>query len=120
VRKRLKRVGEILHPSPIAPNIIIAKVTEYLEPGTIVYDENLEKIGVIIEIFGSVNAPYARIKVEDGKNDRKKFMNKQLFIITGEKARVSWRKMPGYRSSKKKRPKKPRGEANVQESGRNK
>jgi len=100
VRRRIKKVGNILHPSPIAPNIVIAKVSEYLDPGVVVYDDDLKRIGTVIEVFGPVNSPYARIRI-DKEIKRDELTGKRLFVITGEKKRVIWKKMPGYKRLKK-------------------
>ena len=97
-RKKIKKIGVALHLSPIAPNVLIAKVNDYLDPGLIVYNDDLEPIGTIIEIFGPTNAPYARIKVE--KKDFHLDEHSPLFIIMGEKKKVIWRKMPGYKRIK--------------------
>ena len=94
-------MGTILHHSPIAPNIVIAKIHSFLEEGTIVYDESANKIGVILETFGSVISPYARIKLD--KADSKIQENSEIFIMEREKKPVSWRKKPKRRKKSRKR-----------------
>ena len=94
MKRKLKKIGKILHYSPIAPNILIIKTREYLSPGTVVFDSNLREIGVVIETFGPVESPYARVKVNSNDNQTKYTPNDDVFVITGEKARVKWRKMP--------------------------
>ena len=93
-RRKLKKVGKVLHKSKMAPNIIIAKIKDYLKPGIVVYNMELERIGVVIETFGPVKSPYARIKLDENiepKNDE------PIFIITGEVEKVRWKKMPKKR-----------------------
>jgi len=90
-RGRVRKVGRILHRSPIAPNIWIAKVNDYIEEGTIIYDQSGEKIGVAIETFGPTNSPYLRIKTE--KSDRNiKLEEGDIFIIENMKEKIEWRK----------------------------
>lgn len=89
-RRKIVKIGKILHKSPIAKNIAIGDVKQYIEEGTIVYDKNAEKLGVILEIFGPVTDPYVRIKLE--KDDFEK--GSDIFIIEGEKKKITWRKKP--------------------------
>ena len=63
-RGRIIKIGKILHKSPIAPNILIAKVSSYIEEGTVIYDSEGNKIGIAIETFGPTQSPYLRIKSE--------------------------------------------------------
>jgi len=78
----------------MAPNVIIAKVNEYLNPGIVTYNIELQRIGVVIETFGPVRSPYARIKLDGNiePND-----GESIFIITGEVEKVRWKKMPKKR-----------------------
>ena len=101
MKKKLKKLGKILHPSVMAPNIVIAKINEFVEPGTIIYDEGFEKIGTIVEVFGPVSSPYARIKVNMPPDEREKLRDKPVLIIVGDKTKVRWRKMPGYKRMKR-------------------
>lgn len=97
LRRKLKKIGKVLHPSPIAPNILIIRVSEYLPAGTIIYDSKLREIGTVIETFGPVEFPYARIKIIPNFDKNKYEFNDAVFIISGEKTRVKWRKMPKRR-----------------------
>ncbi len=99
MRRKLRKVGKILHVSKMAPNILIAKVSEYLHPGLVIYNDKLEQIGVVIETFGPVASPFARIKMSNTKAEIKS--DTPIFIITGEKTKVFWRKMPGYKRRKR-------------------
>jgi len=90
--RKLKKVGTALHISPIAPNILIAKTYEYLDPGVVIYNSDLKVIGVVIETFGPVKSPYARIKLDNVKQPVTS--GEKLFILLGERKRVTWRKMP--------------------------
>lgn len=98
-RRKLKKAGEALHISPIAPNILIAKVNSYLEPGSIIYNSNLERVGVVIETFGPVKSPYARIKLD--KEPSHFHAHTSLFTIVGDRKKIIWRKMPGYKKRKR-------------------
>ncbi len=66
-RGALTKFGKALHFSQVTGNII-AKVKEPTEPGSIVVDEKLRKIGTVIEVFGPVASPYAAIKPFDKAN----------------------------------------------------
>ena len=101
LRRKLKKIGKILHPSPIAPNILIIKTREYLPAGTIVYDSKLRGIGAVIETFGPVESPYARIKMSSSFEKNEYEFNEEVFIISGEKIRVKWRKMPKDRRKRR-------------------
>jgi len=88
---RIIKAGKILHKSPIAPNILIAKISSYIEEGTIIYDASGKKIGVAIETFGPTNSPYLRIKIEnDIPIDSIK--EKDIFVIENVKEKVTWKK----------------------------
>jgi len=56
----LFRLGEVLHFSTSKHLVIRAKSLPRL--GTIAYDENLQKIGIVVEIFGPVKQPYISVK----------------------------------------------------------
>lgn len=98
--KKIIKVGKILHKSPIASNILIAKVNGYIEEGTEIYDQETRKIGVAIETFGPTNSPYLRIKVDKNLDIKE---NTEIFTIEGEKRNVSWRKKPRRRKRINKR-----------------
>ena len=89
--KKIIKIGKILHKSPIAPNILIAKVNSFVEEGTEIFNENTEKIGVAIETFGPTDSPYLRIKIMDNSQAN---LQGDIFIIEGEKKKVHWRKKP--------------------------
>jgi len=89
-QRKVIKIGKVLHKSPIAKNIIIGRINTFVEEGTIVYDKEAKKIGAILEIFGPVNKPYARIKVDDIKISP----DEPIFIIEGDKKAIKWRKMP--------------------------
>jgi len=57
----LTKLGKGLHKSEVTGNIIV-KIKEPVQPGSIVVDEKLRKIGTVIEVFGPVASPYASIK----------------------------------------------------------
>ncbi len=92
--KRVIKIGKILHGSPIAPNILIGKVTGYIEEGTVVYDEKAQKVGVVLETFGPVNSPFVRIKTDDASHEYK---GHNIFIMEREKKDIMWRKKPKKR-----------------------
>ncbi|MGQ4890915.1 MAG: Gar1/Naf1 family protein [Candidatus Njordarchaeia archaeon] len=99
--RRVLKVGKILHHSPMAPNIVIAKVNSFLNEGTIVYDEKANRIGVILETFGPVISPYARIKLDDA--DSKVQEGSDIFAIEKELQPVNWKKKPKKRKRYRKR-----------------
>lgn len=90
-KKKVRKIGEILHRSPIAPNILIAKLYDHVIPGTIVYDSRMSRIGTVIEIFGPVRSPYSRIKLDDISQPI--HAHAKIFAITGNIEKVFWRKM---------------------------
>lgn len=105
----LKKVGEILHISNLADDILIAKLEEFVKPGTVIYDGSMRELGVVIECFGPVKSPYARIKINPKEKDYiAEFLSKKTkeptdenfkqqfscYVIKGEEERVRWRKMP--------------------------
>ena len=88
---RIIKAGKILHKSPIAPNILIAKISSYIEEGTVIYDSSGKRIGVAIETFGPTNSPYLRIRID---NDVliDSLEGKNIFVIENVKERVTWKK----------------------------
>jgi len=108
---RLKKIGEILHKSNLADNLLIIKLYEFVRPGTIIYDDTMREIGKVIEVFGPVRSPYARVLIN---NEEKKYIEELLdekeahrpkqklfcYIVTGEEERVRWRKMPRPRKGR--------------------
>ncbi len=92
---RIMKVGSILHLSKLSPNILIIKLTDvdYLKPGIIIFDKEGNKIGVVIETFGPVNNPHARVKIEPNiKLNLQK--GDPVYIISSEFEEITWRKMP--------------------------
>lgn len=97
----LRRIGKILYRSNLARNILIVKLRERVPLGAVIFDSNLEEIGKVIEIFGPVRSPYARVLVDDKvseKVDQMKGMD--CFMVEGEEEKVKWRKMPRPRKGR--------------------
>ncbi len=111
----LKRVGEILHKSNLADNLLIIRLYKFVRPGTVIYDAMMREIGKVIEVFGPVRSPYARViinekekkYVEELLRERAEFQKKEqprnrffCYIIQYEEERVRWRKMPRPRKGR--------------------
>lgn len=97
----LKRIGKILHRSNLARNILIVKLRDRVPLGVIIFDSNLEEIGKIIEIFGPVCSPYARVLINDKVLEKVDQMKgTDCFIVEGEEEKVKWRKMPRPRKGR--------------------
>ncbi|ALL00151.1 RNA binding protein, Gar1-type [Pyrodictium delaneyi] len=58
----LKRLGTVLHTTP--SGYIVAKIEEEQVPplNTVVYDEDMNRVGVLLDIIGPVKSPYAVVK----------------------------------------------------------
>lgn len=58
----LKRLGTVLHTTP--GGYIVAKIEEEQVPplNTVVYDEDMNRVGVLLDIIGPVKSPYAVVK----------------------------------------------------------
>ena len=108
----LKKVGVLLHKSNLADNIIIIRLREFVKPGTLIYDSNMKELGKIIEVFGPVKAPYARVIINEKEKDyietlltqstspNRKKSRFPCYIIGGEEEKVKWRKMPRPRKGR--------------------
>ncbi|MGC8609918.1 MAG: H/ACA ribonucleoprotein complex subunit GAR1 [Thermoplasmata archaeon] len=58
------KVGKVI---AIRGNMLIAKSFKVPNVGDEVYDSNGKLVGRIINIFGPVNSPYFRVRIEKGK-----------------------------------------------------
>lgn len=60
----LKKLGTVLHRTPNGYIVArLEKEDDTLPPlNTIVYDENVNRVGVLLDIIGSVSSPYAVVK----------------------------------------------------------
>lgn len=97
----LRKVGKILHRSNLARNILIVKLRERVPLGVVIFDDSLEEVGKVIEIFGPVRSPYARVLVEDKMLERVDQMKGiDCFVVEGEEEKVKWRKMPRPRKGR--------------------
>ncbi|MFX1564087.1 MAG: H/ACA ribonucleoprotein complex subunit GAR1 [Promethearchaeota archaeon] len=56
----LRRIGTVLHFS--AQGRIVARLEKALRLGTRLYTSNSHPIGRVIDIFGSINKPFAALK----------------------------------------------------------
>jgi len=90
VNRKIRKLGIFLRKSKSAQNIIIAKLDSAVSEGSIVYTSEMERLGIITEIFGPVTAPYGRIKLYKDTNIPKK--GEILYYIEGERENVKWRK----------------------------
>ena len=93
VVSELKKIGKILHRSPLTQNILIARLNEPVRIGTMIYDATMREIGPIIELFGPVDKPYARIKIKDNV-EASSILGKDCYMIVGDEVPVRWKKMP--------------------------
>ncbi len=73
----LLRLGKVLHLSSSKHLILRAKSLPRL--GTTAYDEDLKKIGVVVEIFGPVKKPYISVKPSVSKSDS--YIGKTLYCL---------------------------------------
>lgn len=90
----LKKVGKFLHLSNLTNNILIIRLNEPLRIGTVIYDKKMREIGPIIELFGPVEKPYARIKIKGNINLIENILGQDCFVIVGDERPIKWRKMP--------------------------
>jgi RNA-binding protein len=55
----LEEVGVLLHKARSGK--VIVRLTEKVDPGTIIFDEKGKKLGKITELIGPVSKPYASV-----------------------------------------------------------
>ena len=96
----LKKVGKVLHLSNLTKSILIIRLNEPLRIGTIIYDEKMRELGPIIELFGPVDKPYARVKLKDSwiSSEIKQVLGRPCYVVLGDEVPVKWRKKPKRRS----------------------
>lgn len=60
----MKRVGEVVRT---AQGLAIVRCPEDTQPeiGTVVVDENLSKVGRVVDVFGPVSRPYVAVTPDD-------------------------------------------------------
>jgi RNA-binding protein len=73
----LFRLGDVLHLSTSRHLILRAKAIPLI--GTAAYDEDLKKIGIVIEVFGPVKQPYISVKPSVSKPDS--YVGKMLYSL---------------------------------------
>jgi len=98
---QLRKIGKILHISNLARNILVIKLYERTRVGVVIYDKEMRELGKIIEVFGPVKAPYARVLLKEGVGvSINELRGTTCYIIEGEEERVKWRKMPRPRKGR--------------------
>ncbi len=73
----MKKIGEALHIGP--NNKVIAKVSSPIRLGETVFDVRKKPIGIVLDIFGPVKAPYVEIEVKNQKPE--KVINSPLYVL---------------------------------------
>lgn len=60
----MKRVGEVVR---IAQHLAVVRApdADHVDIGTPVVDENLEELGRVVDVFGSVERPYLVVATDD-------------------------------------------------------
>lgn len=76
------RLGAVLHVSKSSGNLIL-KMSRDAKIGDAVTDSKGKRIGVVFDIFGPVETPYASVKT--GRKDSERFIGKDLFLRGGKR-----------------------------------
>lgn len=66
---------------------LILKTMNVPKMGSLVVDQNLNKIGKVIDIFGQVNNPY--IKIQPTIKNANKYIGNVLYVINSKETRYN-------------------------------
>jgi RNA-binding protein len=81
----LLRLGKVLLLTD-SRNLIL-KTMNVPKMGSLVVDQNLNKIGKVIDIFGQVNNPY--IKIQPTIKNANKYIGNVLYVINSKETRYN-------------------------------
>lgn len=75
----MKKLGKVLHVSPVTKRLIL-RCSEQLLPKGYVVDATGFVVGKIDDVFGPVTRPYCAVKLARGI-DPEKYVGSQLFVV---------------------------------------
>ena len=79
----MNRLGEVLHVS--ASRKLILRTQINIRPGRQVYDEELNSVGRVVDVFGPTGRPYVSIKATTDELSR--YVGRSLYLMKAEAKR---------------------------------